>query len=56
LADAVATGTVNTAQIAAIGNAPSDVPDNEPVLVDKVEAALLGESVRFEPTIFAEAR
>jgi hypothetical protein len=51
LADAVTDGAVNTAQAVAVGRVLSDVPADEPGLVDKVEAALIGHAGQFEPTI-----
>jgi Domain of unknown function (DUF222)/HNH endonuclease len=51
LAEAVASGAVNTGQAAAIGRVLVDVPVEDPTLVDKVEAILIDEAGRFEPTI-----
>ncbi len=51
LADAVADGAVNTGQAVAIGRVLADVPDQEPGLVDKVEAVLIGHATQFEPAI-----
>jgi len=53
LADAVVAGAVNTGQASAIGRVLADVPAEEPVLVDKVEAILVDEARQFEPTILA---
>jgi Domain of unknown function (DUF222) len=51
LADAVAVGGINSGQAAAIGRVLAAVPDADPVLVDKVEAVLVGHAGQFEPTI-----
>ncbi|HZD97175.1 MAG TPA: DUF222 domain-containing protein, partial [Micromonosporaceae bacterium] len=45
---------VNTGQAAAIGRALADVPVEEPALVDKVEAILIDEARRFEPTVLRQ--
>jgi Domain of unknown function (DUF222)/HNH endonuclease len=51
LADAVTDGAINPAQAVAIGRVLADVPDQEPGLVDKVEAVLIGHAGQFEPAI-----
>src|SRR5262245_53979592 len=50
LADAVDLGVVNIGQAAAIGRVLADVPDQDPTVVDKVEATLLREGAKLEPT------
>ena len=51
LADAVTDGTVNPGQAVAISRVLTDVPDQEPGLVDKVETVLIGHAAQFEPAI-----
>jgi Domain of unknown function (DUF222)/HNH endonuclease len=51
LADAVADGVIGAGQAVAVGRVLADVPDDDPALVDKVEAVLVGHAVEFEPTI-----
>jgi Domain of unknown function (DUF222)/HNH endonuclease len=51
IAAAVESGRVNPAQAVAIGHVLDDVPPDEPIVVDKVEAILLDHATQFEPTI-----
>ncbi|HEY9482047.1 MAG TPA: DUF222 domain-containing protein, partial [Micromonosporaceae bacterium] len=51
LADAVADGVANAGQIGAIGRVLATVADEDPAVVDKVEAVLVGHAAQFEPTI-----
>jgi hypothetical protein len=51
LADAVADGGVNSGQAVVIGRVLADVPAEEPGLVDKVEAVLIGHATQFEPMV-----
>ena len=51
LADAVADGVVNAGQVGAIGRVLATVADEDPAVVDKVEAVLVGHAAQFEPTI-----
>jgi hypothetical protein len=51
LADAVDAGAANVGQAVAIGQVLRDVPAGDPALVDKVEAVLLDDARKFEPTI-----
>src|SRR5215475_3332311 len=50
LSAAIADGEVNVGQVTVIGKVLADVPDNDPTIVDKVEAELLQRAAEFEPT------
>ena len=51
IADAVESGAVNQAQAFAIGHVLDDVPPDDPLIVDKVEAILIDHATQFEPAI-----
>ena len=51
IADAIGSGTLNPAQALAIGHVLGDVPPDDPVIVDKVEAILIDHATQFEPVI-----
>ena len=51
VAAAVESGQVNPAQALAIGRVLDDVPADEPIIVDKVEAILIDHATQFEPKI-----
>jgi hypothetical protein len=51
LSEAVVAGAVNASQAVAIGHVLADVPDRDPILVDRVEAVLAEYAHQFEPTI-----
>jgi hypothetical protein len=53
IAAAVGSGAVNPAQALAIGHVLDDVPPDDAVLVDKVEAILIDHATQFEPAILA---
>src|SRR5262245_20045546 len=50
LADAIASGEVNVDQATVIGRVIADVPRQDPATVDKVEAELLEQAAKFDPT------
>ncbi|HEY7174281.1 MAG TPA: DUF222 domain-containing protein, partial [Micromonosporaceae bacterium] len=54
LADAVTAGAVNASQALAIGRVLDDVPADEPLIRDKVEAVLVDHAARFEPTVLRQ--
>ena len=51
IATAVESGRVNPAQALAIGHVLGDVPREDPIVVDKVEALLVDHANQFEPAI-----
>ncbi len=51
IAAALESGTVNPTQALAIGHTLNDVPADDPVTVDKVEAVLIDHATQFEPSI-----